>query len=273
MSVIKEVINNKLYLSDIKGLNHLDQIPELSHILTLTSAPINTSTLPQNITHKFLETHDVEEERLLDKFPEIIDFYEKSDCLLIHCQQGVSRSVAAVSAIIMKIKELSQQQTFEHLNTLNIQTDKVIDGFIVQLKLFEKLEFQVNRTHPDYRFWRFSILNLGYNSGGLSYNDILWSSVSDKTESKIIYRCSKCRQRLFKKSHLVIEDVSNYFLHPVDWMRDMIIDCGQTGKLLCPKCSQKLGHFSWYGECNVSTGEWLCPVFNISSKKVDKINM
>ena len=276
-SPIKEVIKDRLYISDITGLATLKQNPGIfTHILTLTSE--KPTEIPESISqigcHKFIQIDDVDEERILDKFPEIIEFYKTSKCLLVHCQQGASRSVAAVSCILMEKQEITQQNCFDHLNSIGIETDKMIEGFVNQLKLFEKLNFTVNKSNPEYRLWRFNLLNVGYNSGALVVNDVLWSSVNDKTASNMIYRCSKCRHRLFKKSHILMGDFHHYFLQPLEWMKDVIIDCGQTGKLHCPKCSQKLGHFSWIGEHQKGVdGDWLAPVFNVSVKKVDKINI
>lgn len=40
------------------------------------------------------------------------------------------------------------------------------------------------------------------------------------------------------------------------------------GKLNCPKCSFKLGSYSWYG-MPCSCGTWVCPSFSIHKSRVD----
>ena len=68
---------------------------------------------------------------------------------------------------------------------------------------------------------------------------------------------------------------ANYYLVPIRWMAPMLFDENlqdpMQGKLYCPKkgCNNKLGHFCWYGE--QVNHEWLGPIFNISSKKADKM--
>lgn len=254
-------------------------------VLTLDSEPLPSSehrallspglnsAFPDEARYKFLETYDLETERLLDKFEDIIKFYGSDGSVLIHCVQGQSRSVCACAAIVMYEQKLTYEEAMEFMGSMGILTSNMIEAFGKQLQLFERMEYKVeqNTGNPEYRIWRFSMLNI--ESSSSSIRDVLWSSMSDKTDGKVIYRCSKCRRVLFKKSHLVSTNSSNYYLQPVDWMKSAIVDNGVNGKLECPKCQQKLGHFNWYGEATNDKKEWIVPVFNVSSKKVDKMSL
>ncbi|CDW56615.1 sodium:hydrogen exchanger 6 [Trichuris trichiura] len=56
------------------------------------------------------------------------------------------------------------------------------------------------------------------------------------------------------------------FVNPVEWMNESIA-C-QQGKLLCPRCSARLGSFRWAGlQCGC--GKWVIPGFSIQKCKVD----
>lgn len=109
---------------------------------------------------------------------------------------------------------------------------------------------------------------------------------------KTRYSCRKCRTVLFgvadledpphtqsqhsfrKKgaSHNITTSLcqSHFLAQPLSWMGG----CGDMeGKLHCPKCLYKVGHYSWTGtQC--SCGTWVVPAIMIPKSKVDerKIN-
>ena len=59
----------------------------------------------------------------------------------------------------------------------------------------------------------------------------------------------------------------NVFLEPLAWMKG--VEEGPTeGKLCCPKCDAKVGHFNWVG-CRCGCGAWVAPAFYVQSAKVD----
>ena len=204
--------SDRLYLSNAEALQIRPENTVITHVLSLTAEPIDFSWKSELIGYQWLETYDEENERLLDKFETIIEEFNCSKCMLIHCQQGVSRSVSAVVAILMKIEGLGVESVMKLLSEKGIDTSKIIDGFRVQLGLFEKFGCTVDKFHPDYRFWRFSVL-----SCDAGVNDILWSSISDQTESKTVYRCSKCRHKLFKNTHIVQTSHSIAAINTLSW--------------------------------------------------------
>lgn len=57
------------------------------------------------------------------------------------------------------------------------------------------------------------------------------------------------------------------FVEPLIWMVDI---CKQTqGKLNCPKCSSKLGNFTWINSCNCPCGKNVAPAFYLVPSKVE----
>ena len=57
------------------------------------------------------------------------------------------------------------------------------------------------------------------------------------------------------------------FLHPLAWMRG-VEEGPVEGKLLCPKCDAKVGHFNWSG-LRCGCGAFVCPAFYLVASKVD----
>uniref|UniRef100_A0A8C6VWB7 protein-tyrosine-phosphatase n=1 Tax=Nothobranchius furzeri TaxID=105023 RepID=A0A8C6VWB7_NOTFU len=110
------------------------------------------------------------------------------------------------------------------------------------------------------------------------------------SSSEVSYRCRKCRRTLFRGSSILSHPVgegasafshkkfsnltgnaqcTSYFIEPVQWMKPSLLRV-MHGQLLCPKCSSKLGSFSWCGyQC--SCGRWVTPAFQLHHNRVDEI--
>ena len=110
----------------------------------------------------------------------------------------------------------------------------------------------------------------------------------DSNEARTMFACRICRTVLFGDKQLASEHVPNLhsFHHKhsssstskctsifcdasvLEWLGEH----GSTieGKLKCPKCSFKLGHWNWSGgQC--SCGTWVCPSIQIPTSKIDAI--
>ncbi|XP_015596741.1 dual specificity protein phosphatase MPK-4 [Cephus cinctus] len=61
-----------------------------------------------------------------------------------------------------------------------------------------------------------------------------------------------------------------YFLEPLSWMPNIMHNV--EGKLNCPKCSTKLGSFSWVAGCQCPCGSKIAPAFYLVPSKVDWSN-
>jgi dual specificity phosphatase 12 len=102
------------------------------------------------------------------------------------------------------------------------------------------------------------------------------------------YACRMCRTVLFGQDHLAADHVQN--LHSFKranfnanrpTVNCQSIFCSEAvlawlspngqdieGKLACPKCSFKVGHWRWSG-AQCSCGTWLTPAIQIPASKVD----
>ncbi|XP_077286808.1 dual specificity protein phosphatase MPK-4 isoform X2 [Arctopsyche grandis] len=65
--------------------------------------------------------------------------------------------------------------------------------------------------------------------------------------------------------------VQTYFIEPLAWMKD--IHKNVQGKLYCPKCSNKLGSFSWIMGCQCPCGSKVAPAFYLVPSKVELSNV
>jgi len=63
------------------------------------------------------------------------------------------------------------------------------------------------------------------------------------------------------------ERCQHVFLEPLAWMKG-VEEGPVEGKLCCPKCDAKLGHFNWVG-CRCACGAWVAPAFYVQRAKVD----
>ncbi|KAG1823341.1 protein-tyrosine phosphatase-like protein [Suillus subaureus] len=66
---------------------------------------------------------------------------------------------------------------------------------------------------------------------------------------------------------------SGYFVEPMKWMEPFLESGQLAGKIICPKCSAKLGNYDWAGVCCSCNSEWVTPGFCIHRSKVDEVVM
>jgi dual specificity phosphatase 12 len=64
---------------------------------------------------------------------------------------------------------------------------------------------------------------------------------------------------------------SGYFVEPMKWMEPFLESGELAGKIICPKCSAKLGNYDWAGVCCSCNREWVTPGFCIHRSKVDEV--
>mmetsp|Transcript_8232 Transcript_8232/g.20248 ORF Transcript_8232/g.20248 Transcript_8232/m.20248 type:complete len:429 (+) Transcript_8232:170-1456(+) len=115
-------------------------------------------------------------------------------------------------------------------------------------------------------------------------------SPHNPTPEKTRYACKRCRTILFgvedledpphtqslhsfrkrgtKAGYGNVGSCQNHFIaEPLSWMNE----CGGLeGKLHCPKCNTKVGHYSWTG-AQCSCGTWVTPAIMLPLSKVDEV--
>ncbi|XP_067402072.1 dual specificity protein phosphatase 12 [Emydura macquarii macquarii] len=216
---------------------------------------------------------------------------------LVRCQAGVSRSVAVVTAYVMKINRLRFEEAYATIKA--IKPDATMnEGFEQQLKLYEAMGCEVDVTSAIYKQYRLEKVTKKYPELQDLPRDVFAvdpANTCQTLNSEVLYKCRKCRRSLFRRTsilahaegsgpaafaHKRITDpaqlrndsrvkCTSYFIEPVQWMEPILLGV-MEGQLLCPKCTSKLGSFSWRGE-QCSCGRWVTPAFQIHKSRVDEM--
>ncbi|XP_028936772.1 dual specificity protein phosphatase 12 [Ornithorhynchus anatinus] len=216
--------------------------------------------------------------------------------VLVHCHAGVSRSVAVVTAFLMKTQQLSFEEAYARVRALRPQA-KMNEGFEEQLKLYEAMGCQVDASNPSYKQYRLQKVTEKYPELRNLPREVFAAdpdAESPGLREETLYRCRKCRRALFRSSSVLGHpggsgpaafahkrktpvyppaaagpaSCTSHFVEPVQWMEAALLGV-MEGQLLCPKCGAKLGSFSWCGE-RCSCGSWVTPAFQVHKNRVDE---
>ena len=198
--MIFPILENHLYISNrINAIAAIEtgEIPSQLSVITIESQPLPQEISSSLTNYLFLNYNDEPESHLIKDFDEINIFFKQNKPILIHCLEGQSRSVAAVLAILMKTTSKSLSESISFLNSKSIKTENMIDAFTEQLLLYQAMNCNLNTSSIEYRLWRFSQLSES-NLDSMK----AWSSIADTSKANMVYRCSDCRYKLFKDSHI-----------------------------------------------------------------------
>ncbi|NXT95412.1 DUS12 phosphatase, partial [Anhinga rufa] len=175
---------------------------------------------------------------------------------------------------------------------------RVNAGFQGQLRLYEAMGCAVDGGSALYKRYRLQRLRERYPELQDLPQEVFAvdpTSTCPTPNTEVLYRCRKCRRALFRSSSILShtegsgptafahkritgsaqlcgdgrEKCTSYFTEPVQWMQPALLGV-MEGQLLCPKCTSKLGSFSWRGE-QCSCGRWVTPAFQIHKSRVDEV--
>lgn len=103
-----DLIQPGLYLGDLASAKDFELLKtkHITHVLSVCHCPELVYPDSMHITHKRIDVEDAQNENLLDHFQECVrfigDVQDGSGNILVHCQQGISRSPTVVAAYLMK---------------------------------------------------------------------------------------------------------------------------------------------------------------------------
>lgn len=152
-------ITHKVYLGDIYGTKELDYFKQekIGGIISLTTEETAPTFNDKSLQHLCINIGDSPEINIIQHFKKCIDFIESSSQnTYVHCMCGVSRSSSIVIAYIMwknKIKYYDAYFFVKNKRPFICPND----GFIDQLKMFEKL-----------------LINNNYNLDQIDFSKIEW---------------------------------------------------------------------------------------------------
>lgn len=221
--------------------------------------------------------------------------------VLVHCTHGVSRSVTVIMAYLMYKYKLQLAQALHAVKrkSASVQPN---EGFMKQLELFQEMGFSVDKLSSTYRQF-LAELSLKEDPSGqlLAQSQIFNKTTAKKAPGSYKLRCKRCRQVLANQGDIETHKVpgsdsrqsqfiktapnsrriisvreasstcSHYFLdEPLEWMQPELEKQEIEGKFACPKCTHKVGGYSWRGS-RCSCGKWMVPALHLQSAKVDQM--
>uniref|UniRef100_A0A2K5Q3E7 Dual specificity protein phosphatase 12 n=2 Tax=Cebus imitator TaxID=2715852 RepID=A0A2K5Q3E7_CEBIM len=284
--------------------NHLREAG-ITAVLTVDSEEPSFQAGPgaEGLWHLFVPALDKPETDLLSHLDRCVAFIGQARAegrgVLVHCHAGVSRSVAIVTAFLMKTDKLPFEKAYEKLQILKREA-KMNEGFEWQLKLYQAMGYEVDTSSAIYKQYRLQKVTEKYPELQNLPQELFAvdpTTVLQGLKDEVLYKCRKCRRSLFRSSSILDHhegsgpiafahkrmtppfklttgrqaQCTSYFIEPVQWMESALLGV-MDGQLLCPKCGAKLGSFNWYGE-QCSCGRWITPAFQIHKNRVDEMKI
>jgi len=141
---ITEIIKNKLYLGNESDANNYSTIKSsgITAIITLNATELNSDVInllsSRNGSWKHIPIRDRSTEQIIDIMDVLVEFIEKQETVLVHCQHGISRSSTIVMAYLMKALNMTNGEAFDLVKAKRPIVDPNF-GFLTQLLRFEEI--------------------------------------------------------------------------------------------------------------------------------------
>ncbi|XP_030767050.1 dual specificity protein phosphatase MPK-4-like, partial [Sitophilus oryzae] len=154
--------------------------------------------------------------------------------------------------------------------------------FVSQLKLYRHMGYTIEKSDKRYKLFRLNTAADWMRKVKIlpqDFKDLIQPDpgLPQSNPDPNVYRCKKCRRVLACEHNLIIHLNSAkskcsqmYFVEPMAWMN---VSQVTQGKLHCPKCSNKVGSFSWVMGCQCPCGVKVAPAFYLVPSKIDYTNV
>ncbi|KAM6154976.1 dual specificity protein phosphatase 12 isoform 2-T2 [Erethizon dorsatum] len=190
-----------LYLGGAAAVAEPDHLREagITAVLTVDSEPAFKGGAGfEGLRSLFVPALDKPETDLLSHLDRCVAFIGQARAegraVLVHCHAGVSRSVAMVTAFVMKTDQLTFEKAYEILQTLKPEA-KMNEGFEWQLKLYQAMGYEVDTSSAIYKQYRLQKVTEKYPELQNLPQELFAvdpTTISQGMKEDILYKCRKC---------------------------------------------------------------------------------
>ncbi|KIK00530.1 hypothetical protein K443DRAFT_679103 [Laccaria amethystina LaAM-08-1] len=151
---INEILRGQIYLGNLSAALSVDRREKTGITHVVSVCPDYPSSGEQHLS---IPVHDTEYEDILIHLPKTCEFIQaaldQGGKVLVHCVMGISRSTTVVAAYLMKTKNLDAGTALRFIKQRRPQVHPNY-GFIKQLDVFAKCNYDPNPTNSAYRSWQ-----------------------------------------------------------------------------------------------------------------------
>lgn len=149
-------VTDKIYLGCINGTYEIEYLKSQNVTSILSMIGNDSPDLSSDFDQKIVDVDDFPSNNIIKYFKECIEFIQNSSKTYVHCMCGISRSSTIIIAYLMwKTKATYYESYFFVKNRRKYIAPN--DGFVQQLKIFEKLlkdnNYDLNKIKFDKVKW------------------------------------------------------------------------------------------------------------------------
>ncbi|KAI0760066.1 hypothetical protein C8Q74DRAFT_1319312 [Fomes fomentarius] len=205
-----EIVSN-LWLGDLPSALDPENL-RAHNIRSVLSAMRGRVSINETFIRHQINIDDTETADILQHFVPSITFIQseldRGYGILVHCQAGMSRSVAIVAAYLMVTQGLDPEGALETIRKArpDVQPN---EGFMRQLHIFYQTSFKVSKRDKETRmFYLERVVNEVMNGEGDVETDMFAKFPYSPTDSpapppRRRIRCKMCRQELAAREHML----------------------------------------------------------------------
>ncbi|KAF9651121.1 phosphatases II [Thelephora ganbajun] len=159
---VNTIIEDKLLLGNLVAARAPRTISErrITHIVSVCTDPIPADIPAGGIEQLRIPVEDIDYADLLIHFPAVCRFIHQAiaegGTVLVHCNQGLSRSAAVVAAYLMATKQMSATDAMDVVRRAREQV-WINPGFQEQLAIWGMCQYNITPDNGIYRNWRMKI--------------------------------------------------------------------------------------------------------------------
>uniref|UniRef100_A0A0W0FZG5 protein-tyrosine-phosphatase n=1 Tax=Moniliophthora roreri TaxID=221103 RepID=A0A0W0FZG5_MONRR len=207
-----------LWIGNLQSASDVQTL-KANNIFSILSAMRGKISIHETFIKHQLLLDDTEEADILQHFLPSISFIQaelsKGRGVLVHCQAGISRSVAIVAAYLMYDRHLTPDEALDLIRKARPSVDPN-PGFLLQLEIFHNASYKISGRDKNTRMWYLDrtvdeVLN---GDGSIPSTDMFAKFPQTPSAStpatpggnrgpRRRIRCKMCRQELAAREHML----------------------------------------------------------------------